>query len=430
MSTPPFYYDGSRYFLDDASEFIPMDTASVKRHLLARSPGLIKLEIDAALCRIQTGAFVHFAGPLAGMSRGVHEASGKRVLVTSGPSIIQAAPGEWPTLRAVLRGLLGGDEIAGEHQVAVFLGWLKYAREAVLAGRRRPGQVLALAGPRGCGKSLLIDLVELALGGRRANPHKYFTGRTTFNADLAGAELLVMDDEAGSTDIRARKNLAAAIKANLFAGAVSVEGKHKDAFSFSPCWRVMIALNDEPEALLVLPPITEDIVDKLTVLRCHRRPLPMPAHTMDERAEFWARLKHELPALLDYLEKHEVAAGLREERCGVAHYHHPAILDALRDLSPEGQLSDLIDAAERAGGILLPWTGTAAELKALLLACSTTGREAEKLLGGWAPAAGSYLARLEGHRAEKLTVRDGIQRWRVTRARDAEQDGPPTRFPF
>ena len=75
----------------------------------------------------------------------------------------------------------------------------------------------------------------------------------------------------------------------------------------------------------------------------------------------------------------------------------------------------LIDTAERAGGIALPWTGTAAELRALLVSCTATGRDAERLLG-WAQSAGTYLGRLEGERVDKLTVHDGHQRWRVTRA--------------
>lgn len=407
-----FFYDGRKYYLDSGREFIPMDTESVKRHL---QRNFANDDIDAGLCHIQTNQFVHFAGPLAGMNRGLHIASGYRVLVTSSPTIIPSAPGEWPTLRAVLHGLLGDDPDVGDRQVEVFLGWLKFARESITSGRRRPGQVVALAGPRNCGKSLLIDIMELAMGGRRANPTKYFTGRTAFNADLAGAELLVMDDEAGSTDIRARKNLAAAIKANLFAGAVSIEGKHKTQFTFSPCWRMMMALNDEPEALLVLPPITSDIFDKLTFFRCHKRPLPMPAHTLDERGAFFAKLKSELPALLDGLLAYDPPAHLREERCGVVHFHHPTILEALHDLSPEAAMLGLIDTAERAGGIALPWTGTAAELRALLVSCTATGRDAEKRLG-WPQSAGTYLGRLEGERVDKLTVHDGIQRWRVTRA--------------
>lgn len=388
-----------------------MDQRSVSRHLKAK--GIEPGEIDAHLCHIQTERHIHFAGPLAGHTRGLHESAGSKLLATISPQIINPKAGDWDTVCAVIKGLLGNDPEAGEHQVQVFLAWLKIARQSLVTGRRRPGQAMALAGPIGCGKSLLIDIVEAALGGRRANPYPYFSGRTGFNADLAGAELLAVDDEAGSTDIRARKNLAANIKSNLFAGSVRIEGKGKTAFNFKPCWRMLMALNDEPEALLVLPPITEDIADKITMLHCHRRPLPMPAHTIDEREAFFAELMAELPAMLNWLDHWDIPADIHEERCGVIAYHHPRLTSTLHELSPEGALMQIIDTAAAAGGIGLPWEGTAAQLKALLTDCQTTSSDARSMLGKWQAATGTYLAKLEGARVEKLSLRDGLQRWRI-----------------
>ena len=247
-----FCYDGSRYYLDTAREFVPMDQRSVARHM--RGWGNSHDEVEAAICRIQTVNHIHFAGPLAGHPRGLHTVGGTKLLALTSPQIIGAKPGPWPILRRVFEGLLLDPEV-GSVQLETFLGWLKIARESLLTNRRRPGQAIAFAGPRGSGKSLLIDITELALGGRRANPYAYFTGRTNFNGDLSGAELLAVDDEAGSTDIRSRRTLAANIKSCLFSGAVRIEGKNKCAFVFQPCWRMILALNDEPEALLVLPPI-------------------------------------------------------------------------------------------------------------------------------------------------------------------------------
>jgi hypothetical protein len=405
-----FVYDGNRYYLDTGREFVPMDQKSVSRQM--KSWGHSRDEIEAALCEIQVSNFIHFAGPLAGHPRGLHTVGGARLLATVSPEIIESKAGPWPTIRAVFDGLLG-DADAGQVQVETFLAWLKIARESLVSNRRRPGQAIAFAGPRGSGKSLLMDLSEAALGGRRANPYAYFTGRTNFNADLAGAELLAVDDEAGSTDIRSRRTLAANIKSCLFSGAVRIEGKNKAAFTFKPCWRMMIALNDEPEALLVLPPITEDISDKITLFQCHKRPLPMPAHTLDEREAFFAKLREELPGMLAWLEGWKIPEILREERCGVKAFHHPSILAALHQLSPEGQLVELIDTANAAGALPLPWAGTAADLKAVLTHCQQTSRDAEKLLGSWHAAAGSYLARLEGSRVERLPMLNGVVRWRV-----------------
>ena len=406
-----FYYDGVRYHLDTGREFVQMDQKSVTRHM--GGWGHEHADIEAAICRIQTERHINYAGPLAGHPRGLHTAGGVKLLATCSPEVIEAAAGPWNTLHAIIENLLG-DPDAGRIQINTFLAWLKIARESLLTNRRRPGQALALAGPRGCGKTLLIDVLELALGGRRANPYPHFSDRTNFNADLAGAELLAVDDEAGSTDIRSRRALAASIKNCLFSGAVRIEGKHRCAFTFKPCWRMVMALNDEPEALLVLPPITEDITDKITLFRCHKKPLPMPAHTLDEREAFFATLRAELPGMLSWLEGWEIPAELREERCGVLAFHHPAILAALLELSPEGQLAVLVDTAAAAGALSLPWAGTAAELKGILATCPQVARDAEKLLGGWAPATGTFLGRLEGAgRVERMTVRDGIQRWRI-----------------
>ena len=404
-----FYYDGTRYYLDTFSEYVPMDQRSVNRHLKRWGHG--KDEIEDLLCEIQTDNHIHFAGPLAGHQRGIHDMGGARLLATNSPSIIQPQAGEWPTLQAVITGLLQ-DPDAEMRQVQTFLAWLKIARETLVIGRRRPGQCIALAGPRGSGKSLLIDITEAVLGGRRANPYAYFTGRTNFNADLAGAELLAVDDEAGSTDFRSRIKFSASIKSCLFSGGVRIEGKHKTAFNFKPCWRMLIALNDEPASLLVLPPITEDNADKITLFRCHKKPLPMPTYTLDEQEAFFAQLVSEIPAMLAFLESWEIPEGIREERCGVTFYHHPAILAALHELSPEGQLIGMIDTAVAAGGIQLPWTGTAVELKAALATCHTISRDAEKLLQS-AHSTGSYLARLEGDRVTRLPFRDGIQRWGI-----------------
>lgn len=405
-----FLYDGRTYHLDTGAQYVPMDQRSVTRHL--KADGLSPDEIELELNRIQESAYISYAGPLAGHQRGIHEASGRKLLATSSPVILRPMPGKWPTLCSVIEGLLGNDPVAGKTQVVVFFGWLKAARESLVSQKRRPGQAMVLAGTRGSGKSLLIDIVERALGGRRSNPYPHFSGRTAFNGDLAGAELLAVDDEAGSTDIRSRRHLAASIKSSLFSGAVRIEGKHRDGFTFRPCWRMVLACNDEPENLLVIPPLTEDIVDKITLFRCHRRPLPMPAHTLDEREKFFETLVAEMPAMLHWLDSWEIPSEFHDDRCGVAHYHHPDLVAALGELAPETALLGLVDMLVDSGNLVLPWTGTAAELRGILINEQSTRRDAERLLS-WTQATGGYLGRLEGDRVEALTKRKGIQHWRI-----------------
>lgn len=413
-----FFYDGVKYYFDSGKEFIPMDQKSVSRHL--RKRGFVTREmVDDALCDIQTHRFINYAGSLAGRERGLHVSNGIKLLAMTSPSIVQPSIAPWPTIQAVIKGLLD-DPDHGSIQTETFLSWLKIARESLVSGRRRPGQALALTGQRGCGKSLLIDIIELALGGRRSNPYAYFTGRTGFNADLAGAELLAVDDDAGSSDIRSRKTFAANIKSCLFSGTVRIEPKHRTGFTFDPVWRMVIALNDEPESLLILPPITEDITDKIHLLHCYKSSLPMPAYTLDEKEAFFAAIKSEMAGFAHWLDKYEIPENLREERCGVKFYHHPYILKILVELSPEGQLLSIIDAVHSDDALLLPWTGTAAELKLILCGHHATAKDASKLLE-WTPAIGTYLARLEGNRVERLALKDGITRWKILSSGAVEQ---------
>jgi len=138
----------------------------------------------------------------------------------------------------------------------------------------------------------------------------------------------------------------------------------------------------------------------------------MPAHTLAERAAFFAKLREERPGMLAWLESWEIPEEIREERCGVKAFHHTAILHGLHELSPEGQLLGLIDTAHFAESLPLPWPGTAAMLRGILSDAVQTSRDAQKLLQH-APSTGTYLARLEGDRVKRLPMLNGIQRWQI-----------------
>ncbi len=416
-----FFYDGHGYYMDTGPLYIPLpDLASVRRHL--KSAGcygekdLTGLRPDDhALNRIQTAQFVSYAGPLAGHTRGLHELpGGKRVLITESPKILIPAPGQWVNLNAVFTGLLGHEDLT---QLHTFYGWLKLAFECLETGKYRPGQALALAGPRGCGKSLLIDVLRGVLGGRTSGAYEWLSGRTSFNLSCAGAELLVVDDKAGSSDPRARAALSANIKSSLFAGEVRIEGKHKNAFDCRPIWRLVFALNDEPENLLVLPPLNEDVMDKITLLHCHRFTLPMPAHTLQEKTLFWKTLEAEIPAFLHWLKSWEIPAHLEEERCGVKHFHHPLLVEGLQTLAPEIQLWGHIMTEVEAGSITLPCKLTANELKRILTSPNAVDcHAARRLLMDWTPACGTYLGRLASshpERVRKAGKLHGTERWEL-----------------
>lgn len=183
-----FFYDGKRYLLDVGTDFVPMDRTSCKAHLKAA----FAEDPEAAICEIQTARFVTYAGPIAGHQRGLHFSQGKRLLATSSPSLPAAFNGaarrsDFPTIHAFLKALFN-DDVHGTTQLAIFIGWLKIARAAVLSGKHRPGQALCLAGDVGTGKSRLIkDVIAPCLGNRIGLPFQYLSGQTPFNSDLLAA---------------------------------------------------------------------------------------------------------------------------------------------------------------------------------------------------------------------------------------------------
>lgn len=349
--------------------------------------------LEERLIEIQQNCDVHYAGALAGHATGVYDMGERRILVTESPRIIEHKPGEWLTVSAVIDGLLTDSQFQFDQRPYLF-GWLKISYETLLAGEKRPGQGLALAGPHGCGKSLLQNLITLILGGRSARPYQFMSGLTQFNSDLFEAEHLMIEDEQASTDIRARRNFGALLKNLTVNDWQRCHAKNRIPISLTPFWRLSITVNDEPENLMVLPPIDPSIEDKLIILRAHKTAMPMPTATLEQRKAFWRQLESELPAFLRFLTEWEIPAALVSERFGITHFHHPEILQEIDNFAPEFRLMRLIDDALFRSDEAEAWEGTAEHLERVLTGdTSGCGREAQRLFT-YPTACGVYLGRL------------------------------------
>ena len=346
---------------------------------------------------------MNYAAPLAGRASGFYEDNGARYLVTDSPRFITPERGEWPVLRAVLENLFVRNEPThGERQWHTLLVWIKGTVEALRAGKSKEAQALAMAGPPRSGKSLLQRLLTHLLGGRECKPFLFMSGKTPFNAELFEAEHLMLEDEHMSRRLPDRQALGAAIKAVVANETHHCHRKNCTGITLRPFWRLTITLNDEPEALLVLPPLDEHVADKLLLFRASRFPLPMPTLTQDEKHEFWRRLIGELPAFLHFLlHEYEPPAELRDARYVVAAWHHPELAEALHGLSPAAALLGLIDYLAPWGAVDREWEGTAEELRVLLLQNGGTATDARRLLE-WPQACGNYLATLAKKNAARV----------------------------
>ncbi len=312
--------------------------------------------LDAELMRLQIEENVIFAGAVAGMPIGVHVICGNRILVTSDATPLAGTDTACERLQLLLMNMLG------DQQYRRLLCWLKFRRKAIFENRWRPGQALALVGPPGCCKSYLQSLITRLLGGRCGKPWRFMSGGTEFNSDLIGMEHLAIEDDAPKTDYHSRRAIGSAIKTMLFAELQSAHAKGRAALSIAPRWALSISINDEPENLLVLPPLDESLLDKLMLLKCEYVPRPVPPQMTEME---WLRqlADEELAGLAYQIDRVEVPTEWVDPRCGVRAYQHPILTAALSAMAPEAHLLELIDDAIFGNGTRKTWRGTSAALE-------------------------------------------------------------------
>lgn len=414
LPLPPVFYRPEPtpfYFREDVDgRWMKVDTTTVRsfvsEHGYESGCAEGTSEVNRCLLRLQSEQNVAYAAPLAGHRAGLHIINGNRVLVTESPRFIEPVPGEWPMIDGLLKAMFDDDP---HHQRDYLLGWWKQAVEAVRSGQVTASQMLTLAGPPGSGKSLTQELITATLGGRSAKPYLSMCGRTDFNADLFRAEHLVIDDEAENITIEKRRHFAASIKAICVNPEQHCHGKNKDGLTLTPVWRLSCSVNDDPERLQVLPPLDNDVADKIIILKVKAGAMPMPSGTPAARAAFWARLVGELPHFLAYLRSWEIPAELRADRYGMRHYHHPEVVEVLVNGAPEVRLQGLIDAdyfrypADLAGTCQRePWDAKAEEIERHLQRDDgPVARQAGQLLRHHSHC-GTYLGRLYKHQAGEL----------------------------
>lgn len=405
-----FDYTSKQFYRreDGGEEWSPLLTDSARTHVALKGYSMHKgkgmpSEVDREILRLQTksGGAVAYAGELAGHSPGIYRSESTSFLVTRGASMPTPTPGEWPLIQKFLTGLFG--ELC---QLAYFYGWMKVALEARQKGAIIPGQACVFAGPPGCGKSLLQQrIITTMLGGRSGKPIQYIRGTTTFNKDLTRAEHWVLEDEHASTRIEHRRAFGTAIKEITVNQQHRLHAKGKDAAVSLPLFiRLTVSLNDEPENLMVLPPLDESILDKLMVFHVGGK-FDFDIRDPEKRLKFEADIDAEIPHFMHYLlTEWEIAEELKDTRFGIKSYVHPDLLFVFNENAPELQLLELIDTAFFSGGQKDQLVYTAMQLKnALQSSDSLVSYEARQLLR-YDSACGAYLARLAGTgRVARLT---------------------------
>jgi hypothetical protein len=422
------WWKGSKYYFrregDDG--FSELNQAEIGRFLrvdfgLSNKPlklpddpagGTIPGQVDRVLNHVVKMRYVDAVASVAGVKAGFYQEGGARLLVVSTPKLIEPAPGECETILDFLQTLLGDD---GSLR---FRLWLKVGYEALRSNQRRHGQALVLCGPSGKGKSVLQSkIITAVLAGREADPKSYLSEKTDFNSEMIASEHLKIEEIPSSVRYDDRLTLGERIKELCVNHSQRLHEKNKVAVTVKPQWRLSISLNDEPERLRCLPPLTTDFRDKLLLLKTGKEDFFARYDGETDPLDcFISAVEKQLPSFCDHLLSLEVPESLKDRRYGVRSYVDVEIEELLFDQEPESLLLSLVDEVlfgssaldfkDDGSGGFNPWEGSATELRDKLTDQNSKGyMSARKLLDGAAEQSGRLLGKLEKKFPERFHLK-------------------------
>ena len=418
---PDVYYDGltSQYYRKDSrGGYVRVKKIETYLKSLGYESDVAKgaylSPLNEIILDIQSHHNLDYVGSLAGYPAGFYQMKHVHALVTQSPTLVVPRSGNWPLIKRV------GENLFGSVQWPYVLSWLQLSLEMLLSGSWQAGQAFVMCGPAKAGKNLFMQIILALLGGRSADPYQYMTGVTTFNSDLFGAELLLIEDKAESIGIQARRAFGAHIKGITSNELQRCHRKYGDGQMLVPLWRIGISLNDDPERLLVLPPIDRDIEDKIMLFLVAKHEMPMDTTGPAGKKAFETAWKAEIPAFADYLlNVWRIPEKLKTSRFGVKAYHHSTILQSLQKSSPEITLLELIDT------IIFDdcnysdkWSGRSNELeRELRRKGGNVSKEIDRVLTH-SNSCGTYLGRLSDIKPERVTkgpLNNGNVIWTIYR---------------
>ncbi len=416
------YYDGAKYWRK------PGETWECSKKddtvLYLRSLGLstkktdVRLsEVEEALLSAQTTCRVDSAAPCVFQGEGVVWHNQSRILNTARCKVL--AP-------AKKIGLAWGegfrwtaqfiDELFDPTQREIFLAWLKRFYVGCWENRLEDGQTLFISGATGRGKTYLSRCVIAKMVGGFGDPSDYLNDSNIFTDDIDGQALWCVDDNvSGGSE---GKKLTFGEKVKKLTSGTGLVGRRFYEKRVSLPWhgRIVVTLNEDPEALRVIPNTEQSIMDKITLLKCS--PGAPAFLSLSGNA---GRADQELPFLCRWLIEH-VPGGhvVGTSRYGVKEYHHPDLLAAARSGENSTAVGELVDVFAdewfKDAGSGDAWEGTTIALMADLSA-RQLAETLRMTVGSSTQAFGRALSKLaskSGSPIEK-TIVDGKAWWRIAR---------------
>jgi len=175
-------------------------------------------------------------------------------------------------------------------------------------------------------------------------------------------------------------------------------------------WSVMVCCNDTPEAMQIIPPVDNDLSDKIIILHCAPVVMPIDTSTSDGRRQLQDAIKAEMPFFANELVSWQIPDDLKDSRSGIKAWRDPELTESLDVHSPANRLMDLM---VNANWMDLPREFSALEVESRLLGQDSPVRDQARQLFTWSGACGSALAKLAKQPNSGVTI-SGIDRSKKT----------------
>lgn len=278
--------------------------------------------LDRAMNTILTSRRVDGAAPFLYHPSDIWESGGRKYLNTSSVKLMPAAPvAEAWGVKFPLIAEVYDNVWASPIYRDVFFAWFKRFYESAEKGKIALGQALALVGPVHCYKSWTIHkILKPALGGFADLGNMANGTNGGFTADVFQSPLAVIDDDKGSSSEEKRRRYSATIKQLVAHGTHMYHKKFETPTEVEWRGRVVLAINDDPISIRLLPDLNQSNEDKTIALTMqtwanHPGPEVFEGLEQTELPHFLAWLKAWTPPadIIDQKSRYGVKSTISEE---------------------------------------------------------------------------------------------------------------------
>jgi len=231
----------------------------------------------------------------------------------------------------------------GEEQLDHFLAWLKYFYMQSLEQHPRPGHAIVLAGPAGKGKTFLFKhILSKLMGGvltGTSDGSGHLVGGETWTDRLIRTPLILIDDDLMAADPRDVTRFTSRVKKYVSSPSMIYNQKYKLQCEVPWFGRIVILCNTDAESLRILPNMSISVRDKISLFKASVT--NMHFETWEKNAKL---VRNELPNLARFLVDWEIPDRCvpKNDRFGVAVYHHPELLDESLQSGLDGTVLELL----------------------------------------------------------------------------------------